>query len=235
MDSWTDRLSEYLDGELSAAERRELEAHVETCATCSATLAELRQVVARAAALEDRPPQADLWAGIRERIEPGERTIELSERRPGRTRRFSFSLPQLVAASIALMLVSGGAAWMMTSGSGEPSTPGPVAATESPRLTSPVTAGMEGSVPVANFAERKYGAAIADLERVLAENRDQLDPQTVRVIEENLETIDVAIGQARRALADDPASDYLNTYLATTMRQKLELLRRAAVLAGASS
>ena len=60
-DQWTDRLSEYLDGELGAAERAALEGHLATCAECGATLAELRRVVARARALDDRPPTADLW------------------------------------------------------------------------------------------------------------------------------------------------------------------------------
>ena len=86
-----------------------------------------------------------------------------------------------------------------------------------------------------SFADAKYGAAIADLERVIEDNRAQLDTATVRIIEENLMIIDRAIAQARRALADDPASSYLNEYLAGTMRQKLEFLRQAASMAGAAS
>ena len=44
-DQWTDRLSEYVDGELAAGERTALEAHLATCAECRATLEELRRVV----------------------------------------------------------------------------------------------------------------------------------------------------------------------------------------------
>src|SRR3989442_14258264 len=68
MDTWTDRLSEYLDGTLSGSERAALEAHLAGCAACAATLDELRRVVTRARGLEDRPPAADLWPGIAERI-----------------------------------------------------------------------------------------------------------------------------------------------------------------------
>jgi hypothetical protein len=53
------------------------------------------------------------------------------------------------------------------------------------------------------------------------------------VLEQNLRLIDGAIGECRRALAADPVSAYLNAHLAETMRQKLELLRRAARLAAA--
>ena len=55
-DRWIDRLSEYLDGELDGAEREQLEAHLAVCETCSATLVQLRRVVARAQSVEDRPP-----------------------------------------------------------------------------------------------------------------------------------------------------------------------------------
>ena len=40
-DRWTDRLSEYLDGGVEAAERAELEAHLADCEECAATLEQL--------------------------------------------------------------------------------------------------------------------------------------------------------------------------------------------------
>ena len=54
MDQWTDRLSEYLDDELDATERRELEAHLTACASCRTTLDELKGVVSRAKSMTDR-------------------------------------------------------------------------------------------------------------------------------------------------------------------------------------
>jgi hypothetical protein len=79
-------------------------------------------------------------------------------------------------------------------------------------------------------ASQSYAAAVADLERVLADGRGQLDSTTVRIIELNLAAIDQAIAQAQRALDADPANLYLNTHLAATMRRKLDLLRQAAAL-----
>src|SRR5438093_1416138 len=63
----------------------------------------------------------------------------------------------------------------------------------------------------------------------------RLDSTTVRILERDLATIDTAIAQARRALAADPGSAYLNHHLADTMRRKLELLRQATALTGTQS
>jgi hypothetical protein len=78
------------------------------------------------------------------------------------------------------------------------------------------------------YEDPAYDAAVADLQSVLDQGRDRLDPATVRVLEESLSTIDAAIDDARRALAADPANERLNTYLAGTRQRKLELLREAS-------
>src|SRR2546429_8964125 len=67
-DQWTDRLSEYLDSELTSPERTAFEAHLASCDACRTTLDELRRVVTNARALDDRPPGADLWPAVATRI-----------------------------------------------------------------------------------------------------------------------------------------------------------------------
>src|SRR5207244_13548926 len=104
-DQWTDRLSEYLDEELAAPERTALEAHLASCDGCRTTLDELRRVVTNARALDDRPPTADLWPAVATRI-------GLSSRARPVVRRFSFTVLQLAAASVALALLSGGSGWL---------------------------------------------------------------------------------------------------------------------------
>jgi hypothetical protein len=215
-DQWTDRLSEYLDGDLAEAEAAALEAHLNTCAVCRETLAGLRRVVVRARSLEDRPPSRDLWSGVAARIGAGR----------GR-RRLSFSVPQLLAAGIALAVLSGGGAWLL-----HPD-PARVAAVQRDPAA-------PGTVPVATVAStgaaaRSYDSAVDDLERILAEGRGRLDTTTVRVLEQNLALIDRAIAQAQRAVAADSANLYLNTHLAETMRRKINLLRQAVALVSAVS
>ena len=228
-DAWTDRLSEYLDEELAPEERAALAAHLEECAECSATLADLRRVVARARALEPAGPATDLWPGIAERIGAGSGPVRAVSRE--RFRRISFSLPQLLAAGIALMVLSGGSVWLVQS-RGNPSLPLATHPTPSPLAS---TGGGVTPVGWQRRAAPGYDAAVADLERVLEQGRGRLDTATVRVLEQNLKVIDRAIEQARRAVAADSANAYLNSHLAETMRQKLDLLRQAASLVSAAS
>ena len=98
----------------------------------------------------------------------------------------------------------------------------------------PLSAMTTGAVPnltLANFADSQFDAAVADLRRTLEQGRGRLDPRTIEIVEKNLAIIDDAIGQARRALASDPANTYLNRHLADARRRKLELLRQATALA----
>ena len=223
-DSFTDRLSEYLDGELTPAERADVDRHLTQCAECRSTLEDLRGVVSEAALLRDARPARDLWSGIAAQIAPdGRPRARVSPFRRAITSRLSFTLPQLAAAGIALMVLSGGLVWMARSGDPRADFD-PLSAQSGPPSPTPIVA------PV-NFADQHYDEAIADLERTLEAGRTKLDPETVRVLEENLGAIDRAIDQCRRALATDPANVYLNTHLANARQRKIALLRRATMLA----
>lgn len=217
-DNYTDQLSDYLDGELTPPQRAELEAHLETCRDCRVTLDELRSVIARAATLPSRPPATDLWPGIEPRLSQRGRGASVSAFRARPARRFSFTLPQLAAAGIALMVMSGGGVWMLQHGGRTTSMP-PVAATSGP-------------VVPASLADPRYDEAIADLQQALQSGRNDLDAATIKVLEANLAAIDAAIEQSRQALAADPSNVYLNSHLAEARQRKLALLRRAAALAG---
>ncbi|MBI4543724.1 MAG: zf-HC2 domain-containing protein [Gemmatimonadetes bacterium] len=256
MDEWTDRLSEYLDGELEAAEATALEAHLAACESCTDTLAELRAVVLRARTLEDTPPATDLWPGTAARLgeapagaleapaaETAERTAQAAasagdpqthqgraqwpslRRRLSAGPRYSFSVPQL-AAAVVLVALSGTAVWLALPGpdAARPPVAGAAPAAPSGRVT--LVSSPAAAAPTAG-----YFAAVAELERVLELGRGRLDTATVRVLEQNLAIIDQAIADTRRALAQDPASAYLNAHLAGSMRRKIELLRQATTLA----
>jgi hypothetical protein len=229
MEHWTERLSDYLDGDLDDAERVKLEAHLETCADCTATLADLRAVVATARRLEARPPERDLWPGIEARL-GSRRVVPISSR--GRDgwfgRRFHLSFPQLAAAAFALALLSAGAMWVVLR------RPGTIAPTPSARYV-PEPIGQSGSGTLASFDLGRYDVAVAELEKVLRENRDRLDTTTVRIVEQNLAIIDKATEEARQALAKDPANPYLSGHLAAQMKRKIRVLQRAAGIVTAAS
>jgi len=227
-DVWTNRLSDYIDGELSEADTNSLEIHLTTCAECRATVEQLRTVASRAAELENRAPETDLWEGIAARIKKGamdEADVVDIARAAETRRRISFSVPQLLAAGIALMFVSGGTVWMALSDTGEVG--GNMLA------EAPVQA--EAQMLLASFDDPGYDAAVAALERVLEEGRNRLDSTTVMVLEQSLATIDQAISEARAALQTDPTNHYLSEHLSATMNQKVRLLRQATRLATAAS
>jgi anti-sigma factor RsiW len=222
-DHWIDRLSDYIDGDLTSDERTACDAHLATCAECRVVLAELQAVVADARQDPEQLPSTDLWAGIASRLEAPTRVVPFE---PARGRRVTFSISQLAVAASLLMAVSAGVSWLVATrpatsrGSSEPI----VMAENEPFAPSSADA------TTANFADAQFDAAVQDLERILASQRDTLDPRTVRVLERNLQAIDEAIRQSRQALDADPANPFLNSHLADSRQRKLELLRRAALL-----
>jgi anti-sigma factor RsiW len=244
-EEWTDQLSDYLDGELSAHERELVEAHLRSCASCSAVLNDLKRVVARAASAAARPPQADLWAGVAARIDAPVAAargsvVPFAHRE---ARRFAFTLLQLAAAAALLIAVSGGMAWKLAARSGKPDT---VRDERSASVQEPSTAAAQpfgaaasdgtgaadfARVERVSMADAQYDAAVADLEKALQAGRGRLDASTIAIVEHNLQIIDQAINQAREALVGDPANSYLSSHLVEARRRKLDLLRRATALA----
>lgn len=259
-EEWTDRLSEFLDGELAAEEQRAVEAHLRDCADCAAVLADLKRVVARAqqAGAVPRPPSADLWDGIAARIDgrhasagAGRGAKALAERPASRgatvtpfadrsadafarrSRRVALTLPQLAAAAALVAAVSGGLVWSVVERAAVRS--GDHTAAAAPAAAPTVEPSMD--VPDAvdrivpvGMADAQYDAAVSDLEKALKQGRGRLDAATIAIVEHNLQIIDQAIDQAREALVADPANTYLSGHLVETRRRKLDLLRRAAAL-----
>ncbi|HYQ89942.1 MAG TPA: hypothetical protein VEU09_09990, partial [Candidatus Binatia bacterium] len=92
-----------------------------------------------------------------------------------------------------------------------------------------------GTALASPVSETPHEEAISELRKALSRERDRLDPATIRTLEANLAIIDLAIDQAKRALAADPADSYVKEHLAETMRRKVELLQRATMLASTST
>jgi hypothetical protein len=178
--------------------------------------------------LPEMRPARDLWPGVQARIgrvaqQPASAAVE-------RRRYVSVTWGQLGLAASLLMAVTVSLTWLVA----RQPVSSPVASGTGEQVvqavSEPLGTTTTGEVQRANFADAQYDAAVADLEKILLDERDQLDPRTVMVIERNLQTIDDAIRQAREALDRDPANTYLNSHLADARRRKLELLRHAAGL-----
>jgi len=255
-----ERLADYLEGDLDAASRREVEAHLASCVRCTALVRELESIRSAASDLPELAPSRDLWSGIAERIDTP--VVPLTPRlapnvtavRPG------FDRLKRAAIHAGLVIVTAGVTYTLTvaqRGDRAPTTVA-VSPTQTSRDTNPVAAGTDTAqrdtvrVPqeLPNAMEptvraqqaRNDGRAstrdealdtsreIDRLRSVFARNRAQLDPRTAAIIEANLKVIDDAIAQSKAALAQDPASRFLNDQLNSALDKKLELLRTAAFL-----
>jgi hypothetical protein len=164
-------------------------------------------------------PQRDLWSGIQSRLEPRATATQ--------TRTFTFTMSQLAIAASLLIAVAAGVTWLAVNRT----------AVSAPHqeVIQAYAAGPSddagGRIVPANFADAQFNAAVTDLERILRDERDRLDPRTVLILERNLKAIDDAINEARMALESDPANPFLNSHLADARRRKLDLLRHATELA----
>jgi tetratricopeptide (TPR) repeat protein len=230
---WTDRLSEYLDDEMSATERAACDTHLAVCSACREALDGLQWVVTTARADADQAPPADLWPGVLQRMVPADAggradvpQPDFASARSRATRQVVFTLPQLALAASLLIAVSAGVAYLAA---GRVVSPPDATVTVVQAFAEPVMA-PSADVARADFADAQYDEAVADLEKILADLRDELNPQTVMVIERNLASIDQAIREARAALDADPANTFLNSHLADARRKKLDLLRRATAI-----
>ena len=170
-------------------------------------------------------PARDLWPGVEAQVRLHQQPIVASQR------FFTFTITQLAVAASLLIAVASGLTWMVAR---QPAASTTVAATEPVIQAYGVPEDTtDGQIVQANFADAQFNAAVDDLEKILRNERDRLDPRTVLIIERNLKAIDDAINEARMALNNDPANQYLNSHLADARRRKLDLLRQATTLASA--
>jgi anti-sigma factor RsiW len=237
-DRFTDLLSEYLDHDLPRGEGEALERHLVACAECRDTLAALERVKTRAATLVDPLAPTDLWAGIASRIGTAgttsvkpPRTVvhELPNPHSARAPRPAlWSVPQWALAAAAFLAVALGVSWLVQTRLAPGLRP-QVAVVTTPGLQ-PLSAGTEANA--VSFDATAIESEIGQLEQALDRGRDKLDPKTVKVLEENLRIIHKATEDARRALEQDPANRDLRNYFAGSVQSKLDMVKRAAQLAG---
>jgi anti-sigma factor RsiW len=224
-----ERMHDLLDGVGPPDEAERDEAHLEACSPCRTEYERLEALVAELHALpsEARAPEG-LWTGVEARI--GAASGDAGEVLPfpgaaSRRRRLSFTVPQLAAAAVLVALLSAGSVWMALSGR-----PGPA-----PMATAPALGEQGAAARMAASGEVAYDAALMELEDLVARNRDRMAPETRDALDRSLATIDAAMEDIRRALAQDPNSELLARLLINQQRSKLRVLGQAATAVQARS
>ncbi|MFN8580938.1 MAG: hypothetical protein U0163_08200 [Gemmatimonadaceae bacterium] len=237
-------------GTLDTGTRQAMDAHRVSCLRCAALVRDIEQIQHQAVDLPMLAPSRDLWAGIAARIDD---TVvaapvfgaarPVTRRAPGAPRyvRWAAAAALLIAASSSITYFATTRQLGTTSDTSHvatvspagdtgrvtvPSTELPSAATPSATVTPVASSTVRQRVP----AVVTYDHEITDLQRILVQRRNDLDPATVAVVEHSLATIDSAINEARAALASDPASRFLSEQLNKALEKKLGLLRTVALL-----
>lgn len=221
------RLSDYLDGELSERGARKLEDHLLECDQCSNLLEDLKEIQNRAHAVPDQKPDRDLWPGIAKALDgagaAGGDVIRLHPSGPHASppsprRVLRFTIPQAVAAGLALAIFSASAGTLL--GTGTPVNQTPEQLNQGP----PAQETFSGLTPEA----RGLAAEVARLEGLLVDRSTALDPSTSEILLKNLQVMDEAIRESLEALEADPGNEFLETHLTRSYRAKADYLRETA-------
>ena len=220
-------LNALVDDELAPGARAAAEAHLTACAVCSAELAALHSVVLDVAALpRGIVPARDLLPAIHGAIDAATRrplrvaggagTVAAAIGEPARYthRTLSSARWSLAAAAVLLVAVSSAVTALLLR----------------PRESAFLAVDAAAVLPAGELdrVEARFITATDELAQVLREQRDQLAPETIRILEENLAIIDGALEEARAALRADPGNRALSEMLMAAYEKKLELLRSAA-------
>jgi len=215
-----ERLDDYVDGALGASAASEVEAHLRACALCQDRERRLRQVLAHAASLpRSVAPPRDLWLGIARQLE---------HERAWSWRSVGFR-PVVLAAAATVLIGLVAVLWTGRAPAKVRTVEIPAA---SPRAS--LVSGTTGiSDPVLAEAERQYEAAAQALLEALQQRRALLQPETLAVVEANIDVIDRALAEVRLALVQDPKNPELTRMLVATHRKKVDVLSRVVKLSTA--
>ena len=202
-----EQLGDWMDGRLSPEQQQAVERHLDECPSCNERRDRLQSLVGAASTLpaEIEPPPA-LWNQIHARIAP----VRLRHRQRW----------LLAAAAVLLVAVSSAVTALLVR------RPPLIIVRQPP----PASISAAAIPPLVRAVDADYATAIRELDETLAEHRRQLDPATVAKVEASLQVIDLAIDEARHALAADPSNLTLHDLLTANYERKLELLRRASTL-----
>lgn len=234
-------LSAWFERDLGDDERRAVDAHLRECLRCASLVRDIESIRRDAAKLPEMAPSRDLWEGIAARIEAP--VIELKPRQAPTPARRNW---QMAAAAVVLMAVSSGVTYLVTrsdqrSASSEqqivavPDSNGALTTPSSPNVVAPRPRPTSGNSTILimnepSSPEITYDQEITRLRLILDQRRVDLDTATIAAVEKSLKAIDQAITDARRALAGNASSAFLNEQLNRSLEKKLGVLRRVALL-----
>jgi anti-sigma factor RsiW len=209
-------LDDYVDGTLATDRLGPVEAHLTSCASCRALVADLRTLRSVAASLERRTPPPHVWTQIAAAIQPGARpswwqTLHL----------FGGWRPALAGAVMLALLTI--ATWYSYREVSTVHSDTPTAAT--------APAAVDPGVPASGLeATHALDTQIASLEGIVKAGAEVLPGETKAVYQVNTSAIEHAIGENRATLESEPTNNLAQQGLFEALRSKLALLQDMVAL-----
>jgi len=234
----TERLSAFVDGELSPAEAAAVRSHTAGCATCATAIEELRALVTQARALDIPEPPPTLWPSIEGEMDRRERFawLKISLWRP-------LGVGALAGAvTVAVVLVALPAAYAPRNGRLAGRLAGQLAGRETGSVAGPpgaelvATDGVPGAAadPLLHEAETEFAEAAAAYERSIAKLRGLLSREEARWsptersrMAERIARLDEAIARSRELARRTPGDSAGNEQLFAAYQQKIAFLAAA--------
>jgi len=205
-------LDDYLDGREDTVGRAAAEAHLADCAACAALVADVRALRAAARTLEPIEPPPHVWRQVQARLRTDAPRQATLLDRLGLSGWRTF---EPLGAVAGLVLVIASLAWVGT------------------RLTGAPPAADTGQAHAEfQLAEAEYTDAIARLEEAADEARPRLDALTSATLRSSFDDVDLAIGDAREALAREPGDALSQENLLDALGSKVALLQDTVALVG---
>ena len=204
------RLSELLDDGLPPDERRQVEAHLDTCERCRGIRRDLERVRRAARSLAPVPPPAHVWLEVAGHVHPA---AAGSARRPSATDA-RMAMRQWIGIAAMLVLVTLGAYFVMR-------TPG----APLPGGNAPAADSVEAVIGEMDKARLGWENAIKKLEPLVKDGQDRLDPVAAAALMRSIETADSAIAESQAALGQAPESAPARESLFEALKTKVGVLQ----------
>jgi hypothetical protein len=201
------------DGTIAADRGEAARAHLRGCAACADDVARLERLTMRARQLEEPTDELGaLWPGIRSRIERA-KVVPLAGEPAGGAHGRRRVLAMVAAAAMLVV-----AALLAERSSVRTGAPG----------GGPVASDTAASMRFIDDSVRVYREEAQMLMNQLELTRSMLDPTAAAAIDKDLAVVDSAIDELQTALVRDPRNPALQRLLATSYREKIEVLKRVS-------
>jgi Predicted transmembrane transcriptional regulator (anti-sigma factor) len=205
-----EELQSFADGTLAPEKLSGVRAHISQCDACRLDVARIQSLMKRVNATPAPEAQLDnLWPGIRARIEQN-KLVPLGASQAAQTPRHHIGVWLASAAAIAATIV------VVLAYRGRPVQTGPADRISAANV----------SIIAASDSAREYEDQAQALLNDLELRRSMLRPETRQLLDHDLHEVDNAIAELEDAIAHDPKNGVLRQLLASSYRQKVDLLKR---------